>query len=1033
MRLKKVMSVLLVSGMVFAQPITNLNLTGLGNVKAASASCETYSGTNVEAQDYDRWSAPIQSYLSACADGKLMRVQYGNQIEGILIEYYDSSYHLLSTKTVPAELPLFGAFYETSDNYFLLTGQNNSKESAEVEVYRITKYDKNWKRIASVGLKDCNTTVPFDAGSARMDTSGNTLVIRTCHEMYQSSDGKNHQANVTIKVDMPAMKITESFTSVANVSVGYVSHSFNQFVKYDGSNLVTLDHGDAYPRSMLLRSGATNVDILTFKGQVGENRTGAAAGGLELSDSSYLVAGHSVVQDTENLTRKTRNVFVAAVPKGTAQVNMNWLTDYKEGDGTTSTPHMVKIDNNRFMVLWSRDGQVYYTEVNGKGTKVGDTYHLQGNLSDCVPVIYKGKLIWYTWNNGTISFYEINLSNYAQTHVETVQNGHRFEEKETAEGKITFVCSVCGESLLVPEQATLKVLWNENGGDGYYSSSFSSDKKVGETLYYWASEINGDTEVIITNPELVSCTPNRTAMGILTMLKPGNVKVVIRSQQNPEQLKMIELHITEDSNSASELERIKEEVSVYKEETVTSSDKEAITKLVGDMEALLKSGSLKENEITEVKRLKADCEKYLAKIAEVEGEISRLTAAVNGYSEENITSVGKAPVEQSLTEINALMESKNLTNAQKSDMAVLKDKCENLLKIFEDMVNREQIEAELARIREEMGAYNEENVKPTDQEKIEELIRAIDELLAADGIKEIEISELNQLKSNGERYISRISYVLDKVTQLTAIVNGYTEENIESIGKIAVERTMAEIDALMKTDNLTAAMISNLNALKVRCGELLKLVENTEEADRKYIESEIAKIRERIGAYSEENVKSSDKAAIEGMIAEIHTLSAFQGLTETEMSELDQFEVSGQKYLERIAEVEGEISRLTEVVNGYLEEKPELINKDAVKQTSADIDALLNTENLTDTEQTLLSSLKRNCMNLLTDTPKKGDIDKNGKVDLTDLMMCLNHVSKKKLLEGEALIAADIDGKNGVTLSDLMRILNYVSKKTDTI
>jgi len=65
----------------------------------------------------------------------------------------------------------------------------------------------------------------------------------------------------------------------------------------------------------------------------------------------------------------------------------------------------------------------------------------------------------------------------------------------------------------------------------------------------------------------------------------------------------------------------------------------------------------------------------------------------------------------------------------------------------------------------------------------------------------------------------------------------------------------------------------------------------------------------------------------------------------------------------------------------------------------------------------------------LTETVKKGDIDRNGKVDLTDLMMCLNHVSKKKLLEGDALSAADIDGKDGVTLSDLMRILNYVSKK----
>ena len=48
-------------------------------------------------------------------------------------------------------------------------------------------------------------------------------------------------------------------------------------------------------------------------------------------------------------------------------------------------------------------------------------------------------------------------------------------------------------------------------------------------------------------------------------------------------------------------------------------------------------------------------------------------------------------------------------------------------------------------------------------------------------------------------------------------------------------------------------------------------------------------------------------------------------------------------------------------------------------------------------------------------------------------MMCLNHVSKKKLLEGTAFEAADIDGKNGVNLVDLMRILNYVSKKSSSL
>ena len=66
------------------------------------------------------------------------------------------------------------------------------EESADVEVYRITKYDKDWNRISSAGLYDCNTTVPFDAGSARMDSAGDYLFIRTCHEMYQSSDGRNH-------------------------------------------------------------------------------------------------------------------------------------------------------------------------------------------------------------------------------------------------------------------------------------------------------------------------------------------------------------------------------------------------------------------------------------------------------------------------------------------------------------------------------------------------------------------------------------------------------------------------------------------------------------------------------------------------------------------------------------------------------------------------------------------------------------------------------------------------------------------------
>lgn len=59
-----------------------------------------------------------------------------------------------------------------------------------------------------------------------------------------------------------------------------------------------------------------------------------------------------------------------------------------------------------------------------------------------------------------------------------------------------------------------------------------------------------------------------------------------------------------------------------------------------------------------------------------------------------------------------------------------------------------------------------------------------------------------------------------------------------------------------------------------------------------------------------------------------------------------------------------------------------------------------------------------------------GDINKDNKVDLKDLMLCLNHVSKKSVLSEEAYMAADVDGNGLVELKDLMRILNYVSKKS---
>ncbi len=425
-------------GAVLAAALVGPALCPAGMAQAAEAPAAewqqdaTYKGSNKNAQDYQIYTKPVKSYLVPCGNNKLMRVQYADSVGGVLVEYYNGSYQFESSQVIAEELPIFGGFYQAGQYYFLLTGQRNTARSSTAEVFRITKYDRNWKRLGCAGVKNCNTTTPFDAGAGRMEAYKNYLLVHTSRKMY---DG--HQSNLTFQLDMETMKLTDSYTDVAMISTGYVSHSFNQFLKVDDGRLVAVDHGDAFPRSIVMAKYPANVssgrfsgrcqsvDVLAFPGSYMNNRTGASAGGLEISDTAYLVAGNSVVQDDRNLSRATRNIFVAAVDKGMdkGSVAVNWLTDYPEGGQTASTPHLVKISGDQLIVLWTCGSRVYYTAVDGNGRQTGRTYTMQGNLSDCAPVLFGNKLVWYTWENETIVFYEISVNNLSESRTKEIRNG----------------------------------------------------------------------------------------------------------------------------------------------------------------------------------------------------------------------------------------------------------------------------------------------------------------------------------------------------------------------------------------------------------------------------------------------------------------------------------------------------------------------------------------------------------------------------------------------------------------------------------
>ncbi|MCM1089641.1 MAG: InlB B-repeat-containing protein [Butyrivibrio sp.] len=416
--------------------------------KDPAAKITPKSSTNKGKQNYvwNRWASTVKSYLTENQDGTLLRVEYAGS--KVWAETYQADGSCIDQKEIKPELPLFGGFYAGKDNYFLVFGQENPNENDNAEVIRVVKYDKNWKRQGAVGLYGANTTVPFEAGSLRMTEYGGMLYVRTSHKMYKSSDGLNHQANLTFSVKVDEMRITDQYSTIMNKNYGYVSHSFNQFINVDGNKLVAVDHGDGAPRAVVLvqylaeaggesfteqqfwkndngsfgMGNCINVDVLPIQGGYGANDTGVSVGGFEVSGSSYLVAGNSVAQDdaaSYNALGK-RNIFVTCTPKESlVKTNMQtagdsttvrWITSYTEKDSVNvSTPQLVKLGDNKFMLLWAEGDTVKAVILDGTGNPTTGIHSMKGALSDCQPILTGDSVTWYYTNNSAPVFCRLRI------------------------------------------------------------------------------------------------------------------------------------------------------------------------------------------------------------------------------------------------------------------------------------------------------------------------------------------------------------------------------------------------------------------------------------------------------------------------------------------------------------------------------------------------------------------------------------------------------------------------------------------------
>ena len=422
---------------------------------------------NASDNHYNTWSSVTNSYLVQNSDGTLTRLE--NTSSGIVVENYSADgKKLISQRTISKELNIFGGFYSGKDYNYLVFGQNNTSESDSNEVVRVVKYTKGWSKVNSCSISGVNTTKPFSAGSLRMEEAGGKLYVYTCHEMYADSNGINHQANMLFTIDESSMSLTDSMYDVSNLTDGYVSHSFNQFIKADesGKYIYRVDHSESSNYIMNGsylsvngitltkykadgKSTAVNVSIPVKFDMNKSNYTGASIGGFELGSGNCLIAYAKDVSSN----CKTRNVYISVTDElfnGTQNIA---LTNYGTSSKVTCrTPQLIKINDNLFLVMWeeynSSTGKTATKTmtVDSNGKTVTKAISHSFGLSDCQPVVCSdGMVKWYVTNNSAPTLYKLSpfaLDDYHEhNYTKTVLSNATC----TTAGTVKYTCS-CGDS-----------------------------------------------------------------------------------------------------------------------------------------------------------------------------------------------------------------------------------------------------------------------------------------------------------------------------------------------------------------------------------------------------------------------------------------------------------------------------------------------------------------------------------------------------------------------------------------------------------
>ncbi len=313
------------------------------------------------------WAYPVKCHTIAEKNGDTLLL-YSSTAEDhtqtIMIDRIsrDGGRKNVKKLSVPGET-WGGTVYRAPDGCYYMTTGNDGQIA-----FYVMKYDADWNLLgtASVTKEQSYVQTAFYSGNSDMTMAGDYLIV---HAARQRPDG--HQSNTTIWINSKTMKPV--YVPKENGDT-HVSHSFSQFVRYDGNRIIMIDQGDAYPRGICMTSqrpvlsgkdtkktmlmdfwlegsveGTTNMSVLNY--------TGTTVDGFELGSRHHLVVGTSIPHDTFTSGQEyadykgCNNIYTILVDKDLNSSALKWLTSYPS-DIRVRNVELIKAADDRFLIVY---------------------------------------------------------------------------------------------------------------------------------------------------------------------------------------------------------------------------------------------------------------------------------------------------------------------------------------------------------------------------------------------------------------------------------------------------------------------------------------------------------------------------------------------------------------------------------------------------------------------------------------------------------------------------------------------------------